>query len=162
MNWLLKLIIAPGINPYKLVELYVKYHPVVPEDHWEDEFYVKPADEVLKKCKEEKVIRKDNRTKVKAIKEGEDVKKDGGDGMKEEIKKMNVAQLKEALKSYGLTVNGVKGDLQARLNTHLLELEVVGDDGEGKAKTMEVDTNTWFGGAMTGITSNSSVGSGEG
>ncbi len=69
------------------MELYVKYRPVVPEDHWGDEFYVKPADEVLKKCKEEKVIRKDNQAKVKAIKEGEDVKKGGGDGMKEEIKK---------------------------------------------------------------------------
>jgi hypothetical protein len=99
---------------------------------------------------------------VKAIKEGEDVKKGGGDGMKEEIKKMNVAQLKEALKSHGLTVKGVKGDLQARLNTHLLELAVVGDDGEGKAKTMEVDTNTWLGGATTGITRDSSIGSGEG
>jgi hypothetical protein len=38
------------------------------------------------------------------MKEGEDVKKGGGVGMKEEIKKMNVAQLKEALKSYRLTV----------------------------------------------------------
>jgi hypothetical protein len=31
--------------------------------------------------------------------------------MKEETKNINVAQLKEALKSYGLTVNGLKGDL---------------------------------------------------
>jgi hypothetical protein len=80
------------------------------------------------------------------MKEGEDVKKGGGDGMKEEIKKMNVAQLKEALKSYGLTVNRLKGDLRARLNTHLLELDVVGDDGEGKADTMEVDTIPGWGG----------------
>jgi hypothetical protein len=87
MNQLLKPIIAPGINPYKLVELYKKYHPVVPEDYWEDEFYVKPANEVLKKCKEEKVIRKDNQAKVKALKEGEDVKKGGGDRMKKESKK---------------------------------------------------------------------------
>jgi hypothetical protein len=28
----------------------------------------------------------------------------------------------------------------AQFNTHLLELEVVGDNGEGKADTMEVDT----------------------
>ncbi len=49
--------------------------------------YVKPANEILKKFKEEKVIRKDNRAKVKAMKEGGDVKKGGGDGMKEEIKK---------------------------------------------------------------------------
>jgi hypothetical protein len=39
----------------------------------------------LKKFKEEKVIQKDNRAKVKAMKEGEDVKKSGGDRMKEEI-----------------------------------------------------------------------------
>jgi hypothetical protein len=87
MNRLLKPIIVPGINPYKLVELYKKIRLVVPEDYWEDEFYVKPANKVLKKCKEEKVIRKDNQAKVKAMKEGEDVKKGGGDGMKEEIKK---------------------------------------------------------------------------
>jgi hypothetical protein len=37
-------------------------------------------------------------------------------------------------------MNGLKGDLRAQLNTHLLELEVVGDNGEGKANTMEVDT----------------------
>jgi hypothetical protein len=59
---------------------------------------------------------------------------------------MNISQLKEALKSYGFTVNGLKGDLRARLNTHLLELEVVGDDGEGKADTMEVDTIPGWGG----------------
>ncbi len=93
--------------------MYTKKCPVVPEDYWEDELYIKPANEVLKRFQEEKVIRKDNRAKVKAMKEGEDVKKGGGDKMKEEIKKMNVAQLKEALKSYGPTVNGLKGDLQA-------------------------------------------------
>ncbi len=50
-------------------------------------------------------------------------------------------------------MNGLKGDLQARLNSPLLELRVVGVNGEGKAKTMEVDTNTWLGGATTGIIS---------
>jgi hypothetical protein len=75
--------------------------------------YVKPADKVLKKFKDEKVIQKDNPAKVKAMREREDMKKGGGDGMMEEIKKMNVAQLKEALKSYGLTANGLKGDLRA-------------------------------------------------
>ncbi len=111
------------------------------------------------------------------MKEGEDLKKDGGDRMKEEIKKMNVAQLKEVLKSYGLTVIGLRGDFQAQLNTHLLELEVVGDNGEGKADTMEEDTIPGWGGgrqsiavvffveqkgATTGIISNSAIGSGEG
>ena len=49
MNQLLKPITPPGINSDKLVELYAKYHPVVPEDYWEDELYVKPADKVLQK-----------------------------------------------------------------------------------------------------------------
>ncbi len=94
----------------------------------------------MKKFKEEKVIQKDNRAKVKAMKEEKDTKKGGGEGMKEEIKKMNIAQLKEVLKSYGLTVNGLKRDLRAQSNKHLLELEVVGDDGKGKADAMEEDT----------------------
>ncbi len=76
----LKPIIAPGINTYKFVESYAKYRPVVPEDYWEDQLYVKPADEILKKFKEKKVIQKDNQAKVKTMKEGEDMKKGGGDG----------------------------------------------------------------------------------
>jgi hypothetical protein len=59
MNRLLKPIIAPGIYPYKLVD---------PEDYRKDEFYIKLAYKVLKKCKEEKVIQKDNRVKVRAMK----------------------------------------------------------------------------------------------
>jgi hypothetical protein len=118
MNQLLMPIIPPGINSYKVVELYTKYHPVVPEDYWEDKLYLKPPDEVLNKFNEEKVIRKDNPAKVKAIKDGGGVNEGGDDEIKEEINKMNVAQLKLALKSYGLTVDGLKGDLQARLNAH--------------------------------------------
>ena len=45
---------------YKVVELYTKCRPVVPEDYWEDKLYLKPPDKVPK----------DNRAKVKAIKEG--------------------------------------------------------------------------------------------
>jgi hypothetical protein len=47
--------------------------------------YVKPADKVLKKFQEENVIQKDNRAKVKAMKEGEDVKMGSGNGIKVEI-----------------------------------------------------------------------------
>ena len=71
------------------------------------DWYLKPDNEVLKKFKEEKVIRKDNQEKVKAVKEGDSVKGSGGDGFKDEISKMNVAQLKLALKSYGLTIDGL-------------------------------------------------------
>ena len=97
MNQLLKPITPPGRNPYKLVELYAKYCPVVPEEYWEDELYLKPDNEVLKNFKEEKVIQKDNREKVKAVKVGDSVKGSGGDGIKDEINRMNVAQLKLAL-----------------------------------------------------------------
>ncbi len=45
---------------------------------------------------------------------------EGGDNeIKEEINKMNVAQLKLALKSHGLNVDGLKSDLQACLHAHL-------------------------------------------
>jgi hypothetical protein len=112
MNQLLKPFTPPGINSYKLVELYAKYCPVIPEEYWEDELYLKPDNEVLIKFKEEKIIRKDNREKVKAVKEGDSVKGSGGDGIEDEINKMNVAQLKLALKSYGLTIDaGLKADL---------------------------------------------------
>ena len=121
MNQLLKPITSPGINPYKLVELHAKYRPVVPEEYWEDELYLKPDNEVLKKFKEEKVIRKDNREKVKAVKEGDSVKGSGGDGIEDKINEMNVAQLKLALESYGFTIDGLKADLRARLNAHQLE-----------------------------------------
>ncbi len=66
---LLQPIKPPGINPYKLVELYFKYCPVVPPEYHQDEFYIKHSDDVLKMVKEEKVIRIENRAKVKAVKE---------------------------------------------------------------------------------------------
>jgi hypothetical protein len=42
MNQLLMPIIPPEINSYKVVKLYTKYRPVVPEDYcyWEDELYL--------------------------------------------------------------------------------------------------------------------------
>ena len=75
----------------------------------------------MKRFKEEKVIQKDNWEKVKAVEEGDSVMGSGGDGIKVEINKMNVTQLKLALKSYGLTIDGFKADLRACLNAHQLE-----------------------------------------
>ncbi len=85
------------------------------------DWYLKPDNEVLKRFKEEKVIRKDNWEKVKAVKESDSAKGSGGDGIEDEINKMIVAQLKLALKSFGLTIDGLKADLRARLNAHQLE-----------------------------------------
>ncbi len=45
---LLQPIKPPGINPYKRVELFFKYRPVVPPEYHQDEFYIKPSDDVLK------------------------------------------------------------------------------------------------------------------
>ena len=64
--------LPPGINQYKRVELFFKYHPVVPPEYHQDEFYIyiKPFDDVLKMVnKEEMVIQIENRAKVKAVKE---------------------------------------------------------------------------------------------
>ncbi len=58
MNWLLKPITALEINPYKLVELYAKYCPVVPEDNWEGKLYVKPANKVLKSLRRRRSSKK--------------------------------------------------------------------------------------------------------
>jgi len=66
---LLQPIKPPGINLYKWVELFFKYRPVVPPEYHQDKFYIKPSDDVLKMVKAEKVIRIENRAKVKAVKE---------------------------------------------------------------------------------------------
>ena len=44
---LLKPIIRPGMNPYKQVEMWKKWMPIIPHEYWEDEFYQKPSPEVL-------------------------------------------------------------------------------------------------------------------
>ena len=55
------------------------------------------------------------------MKESDSAKGSGGDGIEDEINKMIVAQLKLALKSFGLTIDGLKADLRARLIAHQLE-----------------------------------------
>ena len=55
---------------------------------------------------------------------------------------MNVAQLKLALQIYGLTVDGLKGDLQARLNAHLRLHEESTSDGVATLHPSSEPTNT--------------------
>ena len=76
------------------------------------------SDDVLKMVKEEKVIRVENRAKVKAVKEDNTVgimTNDDAFGWK---KKM-VPEIKEELKRLGLGAHGKKAELVARLEEHI-------------------------------------------
>lgn len=46
-----------GLNPYKAVEMFQKYRPVVPNEFHSDELYAEPSAEVYSKVKSEKVDR---------------------------------------------------------------------------------------------------------
>jgi hypothetical protein len=115
---LLQPIKPPGINLCKLVELFFKYRPVVHPEYHQDEFYIKPSDDVLKMVKEEKVIRIENRAKVKAVKEDKTV----GITIDDDAfvwKKKKVPEIKQELKRLGLGAHGKKAELVGRLEEHL-------------------------------------------
>ena len=57
-----------GLNPYKMVEMWKNYRPVIPVEYQSDALYVKPSDEVLKKVKVEKEDRSEFRAKLKVKK----------------------------------------------------------------------------------------------
>ena len=42
------------LNPYKMVEMWKNYHPVIPVEYQSDALYVKPSPEVLVNLKVEK------------------------------------------------------------------------------------------------------------
>jgi hypothetical protein len=46
-----------GLNPYKMVEMWKNYRPVIPGEYQTDVLYVKPSPEVLAKVKVEKTDR---------------------------------------------------------------------------------------------------------
>jgi hypothetical protein len=52
-----KVLQSPGINIYKQVETYKNYRKHLPLHVWQDELYVKPADNILQAVKEEKLKR---------------------------------------------------------------------------------------------------------
>jgi hypothetical protein len=60
----LKRIEAPGINIFKQVEMYKNYRKHLPLHVWQDELYVKPADNILEAVKDEKVKRKNFRVEL--------------------------------------------------------------------------------------------------
>ena len=57
-----------GLNPYKMVEMWKNYRPVIPVEYQLNALYAKPSDEVLKKVKVEKEDRSEFRAKLKVKK----------------------------------------------------------------------------------------------
>jgi hypothetical protein len=98
--------------------LFFKYRPVVPPEYHQDEFNIKPSDDVLKMVKEEKVILIENRAKVKSVKEDKTLgimTDDDAFGWK----KKKVLEIKEELKRLGLGAHGNKAELVASLEEHI-------------------------------------------
>jgi hypothetical protein len=64
----LKPIKCVGLNPYKMVEMFKNYRPVVPVEFHSDELYAEPSQEVWSKVKVEKTDRSEFRANLKAKK----------------------------------------------------------------------------------------------
>ena len=64
----LKPIKCVGLNPYKMVEMFKNYRPVVPLEFHSDELYAEPSPEVWSKVKVEKTDRSEFRANLKAKK----------------------------------------------------------------------------------------------
>ena len=54
-----------GLNPYKMVEMWKNYRPVIPVEYQSDALYAKPSDKVMKKVKVEREDRSEFRAKLK-------------------------------------------------------------------------------------------------
>jgi len=50
-----------GMNPYKMVEMWKNYYPMVPLEYQDDELYAKPDAKVMANVKDEKVYRAESR-----------------------------------------------------------------------------------------------------
>ena len=61
-----------GLNPYKMVEMYKNYKPVVPDEFRSDELYAEPSAEVWAKVKTEKIDRAVFRAQLKVTKYSND------------------------------------------------------------------------------------------
>ena len=69
-NLLLLPIKCLGMNPYKMVELWKNYRPMVPVEYQDDILYAKPDSEVMAKVKDEKAYRAETRVVLKGKKYG--------------------------------------------------------------------------------------------
>ena len=61
-----------GLNPYKMVEMFKHYKPMVPDEFQSDELYAEPSAEVWAKVKTEKIDRSEFRAKLKVTKYSND------------------------------------------------------------------------------------------
>ena len=68
---LLLVIKCLGLNPYKAVELWKNYRPVVPVEFHGDTLYAEPDVEIMSKVKDEKLFRAEARKVLKAKKYGD-------------------------------------------------------------------------------------------
>jgi hypothetical protein len=59
-----------GMNPYKMVEMWKNYRPMVPMEYQDNELYAKPDAKVMANVKDEKVYRAESRAVLKAKKYG--------------------------------------------------------------------------------------------
>ena len=59
-----------GINPYKMVEIWMNYRPMVPMEFQDNELYAKPDAKVMANVKDKKVYRAESRAVLKAKKYG--------------------------------------------------------------------------------------------
>jgi hypothetical protein len=70
-NSLLLVIKCLGLNPYKAVELWKNYRPVVPVEFQDNALYAEPDTAIMAKVKDEKLFRAEARKVLKAKKYGE-------------------------------------------------------------------------------------------
>ena len=59
-----------GLNPYKIIELWKNYRPMVPAEYHDDALYLEPDEETKAKVKDEKLYRAETRLVLKAKKYG--------------------------------------------------------------------------------------------
>ena len=65
-----------GLNPYKKVEMWKNYRPMVPMEFQDDLMYSKPDEKTMAKVKDEKIYRAETREVLKARKYGKDTIED--------------------------------------------------------------------------------------
>ena len=65
-----------GLNPYKMVEMWKNYRPMVPMEFQDDLMYSKPDEKTMAKVKDEKIYQAETREVLKARKYGTDTIED--------------------------------------------------------------------------------------